>query len=500
MKNHFIPVDEYVPEEEDRLMYSDGKLVVIPFDEIYGREDLPSTFCKFFIMKTAWVRNLNIITQYVNYFEKYYDTDKELIQAYLGLKVMVDNKKRYITQQTFTHNLYTYIFTDSIIEKVKQFVEDNYKHHIDDDPLTNKISEDIRFTDEHTKILYAASMGIKMVIPIVFHYLNKYKFKTNGLYQYFERMIDIFSPEGVNIYYKLWKSVHDKTLSNFKSSKILWNQREVYGETLTTRIMQLFQHHIVVGNLYKYSFEKNPIKLNNVVVDSQLKFISRYKYPHNLVNINEGSNVNSASENDINRIDKLLMNASKIDESILIISDLNIKSVIRNIEEEMGAPVSKDELNFYMNYHKLSPNQLNLVNYFYANYFNGFLDLEMLNKQNYLTLVILLKKRFLYLNCPYLAQLITGNISGKLVSRPIQNQKFISKMETDPIFQTITQENYKTLIEVNGDYNVLTGIVSSFINTSFTIVDYDYPEKTGQPIIINPDAVCEEYNNYLKLI
>jgi hypothetical protein len=121
----FIRIDEWVPTKKDTKITYDGKLIVVPFDKIFKKQN-NDALNNFIIKKESYVKKLEHITHYINYFIKYYDKNNELILAYLKLKFLVDNKDNNIPLGTFIKMVYNILLTDTMIEKINQLVEDNY--------------------------------------------------------------------------------------------------------------------------------------------------------------------------------------------------------------------------------------------------------------------------------------------------------------------------------------------------------------------------------------
>ena len=63
--------------------------------------------------------------QYLNYFEKYYDQDKELVSIYSRIKYMIDAVPAY-TKEAFLYDLTRYIMNGSIRLKAGFLVNDCY--------------------------------------------------------------------------------------------------------------------------------------------------------------------------------------------------------------------------------------------------------------------------------------------------------------------------------------------------------------------------------------
>lgn len=492
MKNEFVRVDEWVEEEENKYLYCDGKLVIIPFDKIF-KQDI-GAIKTFVIKKDSYVKRLGDIVHYINYFITFYDKNHELLLLYLKLKYIIDNKETRIKSPTaFIKMIYSILFTKSMQRKISDMVEDNY--YID---LTSqdgkKYAEQLEFTNEHAKIMMKISMSMKIMVPIIFHYINSYNLnKKVPLFNFYEPLFDLYS-EDVDIYNKLWITVQAKVKNNVSRNRPLWKQREILGIDPLTYADTLLKKNIISETMFKYRFNKNIISLNSVVIDNQLGFFIIEQYSHTLVELS-----GKKDSEGLSGLDKLEMNSYKIDESLVILSNINIKQTIKKISKSMNIDIPKEEIRYYRDHHKISKTQVQLVYYYYARYFGGYRDLNLLTRKQYLKLLVLLKRKLQFQGLIYLPQILTANVE-KLNRRTIQNAKFLMKIENSAIYQDLVNEKFSTLEELKKS-NLILNLLSTLINTTFTIVDYDHPDKLGEPLEIdNQDILSDEFLTFLNQI
>jgi len=191
------------------------------------------------------------------------------------------------------------------------------------------------------------------------------------------------------------------------------------------------------------------------------------------------------------------MNAAKIDESTVILSNINIKKTLKRIKNKMHIDISKEEIEYYKHNLNITKFQSQLVFYYYAKYFNGYRDLNLLNRTQYLKLLIMLKKRLQFQSYVYLPQIISSNVESKLNSRTIRNDKFLTKIQSSAIYQHIIQDKYSALNDI-GKEDLIINMLSTLLNTSFTFVDYDNKEALGKTIEVNQDVISDEFLNFLN--
>ena len=193
------------------------------------------------------------------------------------------------------------------------------------------------------------------------------------------------------------------------------------------------------------------------------------------------------------------MNLVKLDESSIIISEVVIDDTIAKIKRKMNIEIDEDELNFYLRNMKVEKYTSQLVFYFYAKYFNGYRDLYSLGKIKYTELVILLKKRLQYHGYIYLPQILTANIEGKLNTRTIRNNKFLTKVESSDVYQRLIKDKYSSLEDI-GKPSLILNLLSTLLNTPFSFVDYHHLDKLGVTIEIDQDKVSDEFLHFINEI
>ena len=185
----------------------DGKIYLCHFDRIFRNENL-TRFNKFYIKKGSYENQLAIITDYTNFFINNYDTDGELVNAYLKIKFAIDEDKLFneSNMDTFISFIYEIMFTDTLIEKIIRMVEENYLDDIETDSDDKKRKyqknekkhlESLEFTNQHIKILLCISFAMKIMCPPMLHYhaINTIKIEkeSDNIFRFYKPLFDIFS-------------------------------------------------------------------------------------------------------------------------------------------------------------------------------------------------------------------------------------------------------------------------------------------------------------------
>lgn len=322
-------INTWKPKKNQILVEPDGKLFICHFDKIFGIDKL-SVYNRFMICKGSYENQLEIITKYTNFFMNVYDNDGELATAYLRLKASLDKLNEYTADNmnSFIDFIYEVMFTPTIVEKIVQMVEENYLDDIETDTEEKKKYikntkvhlESLEFTNQHIKILLRISFAMKIMSPVLFHYLYKNVIKiekdSDIIYQFYQRLFKIFgygttyelysandeliedgisqetvneliqagelmevpiqtdisgvverhyyNREGqyytlckINMYNKLYVYVKTKVLESNSNNSGIFEQREIFGVDVFTVINQFTKKVLISENMVKYKFNEN---------------------------------------------------------------------------------------------------------------------------------------------------------------------------------------------------------------------------------------------------
>lgn len=231
------------------------------------------------------------------------------------------------------------------------------------------------------------------------------------------------------------------------------------------------------------------------------------------------------------------MNLSKIDEGITIMSDINIPMTIEYLKRRFDIQIDPAEVDFYIKHHKPQEIQIQLVRSFFAKYFGSYRDLHLCTRRDYITLMLLLKKKLMielgydeesdeselamndnesneteeitdeegnviktdnYMRPVALPYIICGNLSDHINTRVIRNIKFTEKVESSYTFQKLQEENHKYLNFIKPNYDMQ--LISSLINTRFTYVEYKHPELLDMEITYSDDKIADEILFFLASV
>ena len=224
-----IPVDQWVPDEQDQIFRTCKGALVLPVSKYFNVEN---DSLDRFILSTKRCYNgdkmLYHLPLYMNYFEKFYDTDKELLITLFRFKYLIDYQKDY-TKEMFMNDLRRYIMSDSIMIKAHMMNEDNYCLHLDQKKYKNDKNPSLQYTDRHAKILMWMSLIVNMMIPLLTHfaYMNKISNVNDFLLEVFNMILEFIDKTmGVDLYSKLYETSISNISKNSKDNAVLWEMQD----------------------------------------------------------------------------------------------------------------------------------------------------------------------------------------------------------------------------------------------------------------------------------
>ena len=147
----------------------------------------------------------------------------------------------------------------------------------------------------------------------------------------------------------------------------------------------------------------------------------------------------------------------------------------------------------------ITPIGKSLLFYYYAKYFDGYRDLNSITLDQYIELMILMKRSLEIKGDIYLPQIVSAGICGRINSRTIHNQKLLEKIQGSEMFKTLISKKYETLKRME-KADIIISTLSTLINTQFLYCDYDMDDRLGQEIEIDFDILSQEYLSFVAQI
>ena len=493
-ENAFIPVDEWVASREDSYFKHVKGAMILPVSQFFGIEG--NDTLDYYILSTKRCYNSdevrNHIAQYLNYFLKYYDKEKELLAIYYNLKYLIDYEPNY-NKAAFIYDLRRYIFSGSIYLKANRMNTDNYSLKL---KYTNTKNPGLQYNDKHAAILMEISLLMNMVIPLLTHfiYMKKVTNIQDFLLEVFDYILAIH--EDVDIYNKLYETSMSSINKNRDTHSVLWNMQSIRGANTTTHSLYTV-NNIILQIIPKYRYNSNIICFNYKSILKNIGFqVTDISYEYAFVSLS--SSKRDADQN--SEFDKFESHLTKLDESLYIQTKAMAEKTMETIELMFG-PFDDDEVDYY--YKKLADEndrvtingfQKDMVFNLFYKYFGDPVALKAINIRDYIKLIIA-SKRILESNGMVVLPYIISSKVTRLVTRKSVNKKELSKLETSPYYTYIKEKYKNDKIEKH-----ILSIIAIILSSEFEMIDYYDDELDGKKIDIISDYILEELLVYINLI
>lgn len=494
-----IPLaDQWKPQPEDIYFTNAKDVIVAPISNYYHLEDNNSTRINYFWIKPKKSYNSDLLRDhccdYLNYFEKFYDTEKEYFTNVALIKFLIDYYQDY-NINNFIFDINRYIIQPSIISKIEAMVERNYNLELSYKSANNP---QLQYTDDHAKTLLKISILMNLCIPLVTHFA--YIRKINDIDEYLLDIYDyiLYAPQfsNVDIPSKLYETSISNVNRNAKNNAIIWQKQDIRGKDTITHSMGAVRN-IILNIIPKYTFSQNMVSLNYTSIQKSNKYqVTDIQYEFSYVPL---SSSRREGEDNTSDFDRFEANATKADESNYLQIKYNYEYVMKKIEEQWG-PFDLDEIEFYkkemrnINNEIINVFQRQLVFNMFYKYFGDTISINAINVDDYIKLVIAARKMLNGNNMAYLPYIISGKVN-KIVSRKSLNKKEIAEMESSQYYPLVVDKfkNPKIL-------NQILGTIATIITSNFSVIDYKDREFNGTPITVETRIIIEEFLMYILLI
>lgn len=450
---------------------------------------------------------------YINYLESYYDTAHLLTFVYGRIKIFMDADEKQVpySEEDFINDLCRFIISYNVSDNngnliysipnaIHDMVLDNYYIH---QTYKNDRNKCLEYNDDHARLLMEFSILQNAIIPLVSHFLWKRKYpkpEINVLFlKVYDRIInEIKNHYGVSLADKLFETVSTNVDKNSNNNKVLWNMQYIRSRDTTTQSIDSVKS-IISQIAPKYTFNKNMINFNFNAIETELH--------HKVTGISYGYHLSSVSSSDRDednnsQADKFEAHIAKIDESVVIQSNVNCKEAMRYVKERFG-PFYDYEIQFQINmlslYDRPIKNafQYNLVKYPFMKLFKDTQAIELLTIEDYIVLMLACKRLLISKGQKLLPYIIGGRFE-KIVSRKSINKKLTEKIQRSELFSEICEKYNNEKIE---DEIIIQQIAQIMASTIYNIDCYD--EKYNLrliPVQEMPEIICHEYMQYVLMI
>ena len=506
------PIDEWVPAPEDKIFDHIRGAIIVPVHKFYNMPDdckANEMFDYFYVTaKRCYNSDTKIkdgqlsigfrdhCTNYINYFEKFYDKEYQLVGLYAKIKYMIDVETESYTYSAFKHDLWKYFINPngSYTAQVLNYHLDrmNMEQYNLELNYTNNKSPVLEYSDYHARIMMKVSVMQKMIIPLLTQFVEKKKMNQQNIKDILLETFDLLFEAVIKVYNvdlgaKFYETTSSNVVKNITNNTTLWEMQTIRARNSTTHSMETVDN-IIMQIIPKYTYNKNIIHFNYNAINRDIKFrVTEVPYEYGFVQLSS-----SIRDDDNNsECDKFEAHAAKLNEAIMIQILVNCKTTMDRIELQYG-PFEEDEIMYY--YHmlckdgefKVNSLQKRLVSYLFAKEFGEVQSAQIVNNRQYIILIIAAKRMLASKGMMLLPHIIGGRVN-RLVSKRNINKKELQKIESSPYYSMIHEKYYNEKTE----QDVLC-LIAQILSSEFQFIDYNMPQYTGNLIPIIPDVVSEE--------
>ena len=496
-KPWLIPVDEWKPSDGDSIFLSSKGGMWLPVTRIYNIMDPSKQTLDFFCLARKRCYNgatmLAHLTQYLNYFTKYYDRDHELVVNMARLKCNIDLIPGYTAEQ-LKFDIEKYILSDSLLIKAWTMNEDNYQLRLDEKKYKNDQNQSLIYTDRHAKIMLWMSILMNMVIPLATHYvyIRQIPSENDFLLWIFESILAL-TP--VNIYNKIYETALSNVNHSVKRNEVLWARQDIRGKSEITHSIESVEN-IVLNIMPKYTYDKNIISFNYTSIRKNIHFqVTGNQYEYDFLSLsssNRDADCNSA-------FDKYESYATKTDNGLYLANKVSSENTMKRIELLYG-PFSQEEIEYYIT--NLTDSNGNVINQFqktlvfnlFYKFFGDTEAINNINKLDYIKLVIAASRLLKANNLVVMPYIISSKIV-KLSNKKTINKKEQARLEASANFQKIREKYKSEKIEA-----YILELIATIVASKFKIIDFYDKPIDGAVVELAPDLIYDEIAMYIQLI
>ena len=486
------PVDLWIPDPQDLIFTNAKGIIIAPVAQSIGLGPEYGSL-NYFIMSPKKCYNSQVMRDhtclYLNYFEKYYDPEKELLLLMSRIKFIMDTTPSY-SEVDFIFDIKRYIMSDNIKNAVIKLVDDNYSL----DLQYKNITENLMYTNDHAKIMLCMSLFMNFVIPLLSHFAhqNKVGVIDEFIMQIFNIILYMFP--GVDIYAKLYET----TISNVQKSEAknpIWMKQDIRGKDPVTHSYASVGN-IVLNIMPKYTFDKSIISLNFTSINKNTSCqVLDIEYEYNYISLSSSRR----DEDNVSDFDKYESSLCKQDESLFIQSKMNCEDTMNRVNAIYG-PYDQWEIGFYKD--RLTNDSGYIINNFqktliFNMFFKDFMDTQSaytVNAEEYIKLMLAARKILLQHNMVCLPYIVSGKVE-KIVGRKSVNKKELIKMQSSTYYPMVLNKyrNEKVIKQILSN-------IATIISSDFSVIDYNNRNIDGRRIETVPDIIIEEFLVYVLLV
>lgn len=471
-----------------------------------------------FSKKTIYMNIGEEISQYINYFRKYYEKEGYLTYLYMYMNTRIidsgaalaeasANNTEFIdpyTEEDFINDIINIFLNKKILGLIDKMVEDNYfEFDMMKKKATNTKSsavDAVQFNSDHAKACLKFAVASKLIIPVIGQY-SEYRLLRNQNTTFFMHCFKVIlkrvTGDTCDLEVKL-RSIAKLAVQQTKNSdKAMWDKMETTeGGTKHNKINEIMKH--LVQNMPKVVFKKALVAYFHNIAKKQVAFLFKQKFDQ-ITSLDE-----NRDEDGLSDFDKVEINIIKDDEAKSIINDKNAQLTIIGLEKMYGK-IPQEEIDFYKEHippEDIKDLQRSLLFYIFASDFGGLRQMYSVNYEGYIKLICLAKRRLKPYGLVYIPQFISAKMN-RVNTRKTINTILLRKLENSPQYLEMLETKYKnTKLMVDGK-SVIVSMMSKFMNTPMFIIDYDLYKDSDvllHTLEVSSEIMMDEFIKTIEMI
>lgn len=493
-----IAVDEWIPQEEDIIFRTCKNALILPVSQYFN---VDNDKLDRFVLSTKRCYNGEKMQQhlphYMNYFEKFYDTDKELLVTLFKFKYIIDYQDNY-SEEMFINDLRRYILCDSLMIKAHMMNEDNYCLDLDKKNYRNNRNPCLQYSDKHGKILMWMSLTINMMIPLITHYcyMNNVADVNNFLLRVYDIILQyVTATTYVDIYSKLCETTLSNVDKNSRDNSGIWDLQDIRGENVNLH-SATSTNNIILNIIPKYVYNDNIIFLNYTSIRNSVGYqITEISFEYDFYALS-GSKRDADQSSEFDKWESFLIRQN---EALYLQNKVNSQHSMKVIESLYG-PFNPKEIEYYKE--KLADEDGNIVNgfqkslvgYLFYKFFGDPVSLYAINKDDYVKLIIAAKNILLSNGMIILPYIISGKVE-RLQFRKNVNKRELNRLTDDDLYIQIESRYDDEKVKKQ-----IMSIIATILASDFRIIDFYDETIDGRLIADIPDLLTKELREFITMI
>lgn len=487
-------VDSWVPEVPDVIFKAVKGFILAPISSVWNIENDPALDVFNIQAKKCYNGEdmRNHVCLYLNYFEKYYDQDKELFMVIANIKWMMRYRADIYKKENFIFDIKRYILSQTIVSKVEQMVEDHYALNLNYNNISNP---PLQYTNSDAKKFMSISILMCFVIPLITHFAQQIRIGTidEFILECYEPILYYYESE-VDIYAKLRETSYTNVAKNEKMNALVWDKQSIRGKDTVTHSIDSVDN-IILNLIPKYNFNQNMVNMNWVSIQKNTKFkITDIGFEFTFIPLSSSRR----DEDSVSDYDKFEATQTKQSEALYLQNKANCAHTMKTIQS-FFKPFNPAEIAYHEKFFSteeggIHPFQQTLCFNLFYKYFGDTTPVYANNINGVIKLILAAKWLLQNQRMILLPYIISGRVD-KLVARKSLNIKEKQRVEASKYYPMVMEkyQNEKIIKQI-------LSTIATLISSDFSIVDFEHQELTGRHLDVLPEVIIEEYLAYTLLI